>query len=193
MMAQRMCDYSKVCRFEFVISRGDKDTPRIRNELLGFLQRVIFGSTSDMGLLGGDIIQSIHQEEPIEVVELVKGSFFVSLTCKNVHDILDKMPLLAAGCSAMEFRVDLLASWDLDFVRDQCALLRRCSPLPVIYTVRTKSQGGAFPDDEEQYFALSQMAVRCGFQWVDLESHWSPERTQEFLRCSGWALPWWLA
>ena len=55
--------------------------------------------------------------------------------------------------------------------------------------------GGAFPDDEDEYFRITQMAVRCtpnriqpnstafrcGFQWVDLESHWSSLAKQKFL------------
>jgi pentafunctional AROM polypeptide len=73
-----------------------------------------------------------------------------------------KMLELAEGASVVELRVDLLRSWDHNFVRNQSALLRRSCPLPVIYTVRTKSQGGAFPDDENAYFALSRLALRCG-------------------------------
>ena len=43
-------------------------------------------------------------------------------------------------------------------------------------------QGGAFPDDEVKYFELSRLAIRCGFQWVDMESHWSEAARLDFLR-----------
>ncbi|KDE05104.1 hypothetical protein MVLG_04544 [Microbotryum lychnidis-dioicae p1A1 Lamole] len=52
--------------------------------------------------------------------------------------------------------------------------LRRCSPLPILYTVRTRSQGGEFPDLEteelmEGYLALVELGFRLGAEYVDLE------------------------
>lgn len=51
--------------------------------------------------------------------------------------------------SGLEVRADLLKSRDTAFVLAQLALVRRHSEgLPIIYTVRSREQGGAFPDDE---------------------------------------------
>ncbi|TNY22262.1 hypothetical protein DMC30DRAFT_433369, partial [Rhodotorula diobovata] len=62
--------------------------------------------------------------------------------------------------------------------------LRRCSPLPILYTVRTEPQGGAFPDpyggeeeDEagdpsarlDEYVALVELGFKLGAEYVDVE------------------------
>lgn len=53
--------------------------------------------------------------------------------------------------------------------------LRRCSPLPVLYTVRTASQGGCFPDPYDnpellrEYVALVELGFKLGAEYVDLE------------------------
>eukprot|EP00658_Telonema_sp_P-2_P000022 TRINITY_DN10005_c0_g1_i1.p1 TRINITY_DN10005_c0_g1~~TRINITY_DN10005_c0_g1_i1.p1 ORF type:complete len:571 (-),score=94.66 TRINITY_DN10005_c0_g1_i1:389-2101(-) len=71
-------------------------------------------------------------------------------------------------------------------IRDRCARMRRSCPLPVIFTVRTQSQGGAFPDNQLEYFQMTELAIRLGFQWVDLESHWEPTKLAEFLVNTGY-------
>ncbi|BGP52335.1 hypothetical protein JCM10450v2_008306 [Rhodotorula kratochvilovae] len=54
--------------------------------------------------------------------------------------------------------------------------LRRCSPLPILYTVRTEKQGGAFPDPHEdhpdlmdEYVALVELGFKLGAEYVDVE------------------------
>ena len=163
-LVERSKRYSEACGYEFCVAEGDEDMVRIQAELLGFLRRIVHGHGSDMGLVGTDMqdlgLEGIARSQrpqlmvpgaidpggatPVEIepIPLVGGTFFVSLTCKDVRELIDtgKILELAQGTSAMELRVDLLGSWDMDFVRDQCARLRRSCPLPVIYTVRTKSQ-----------------------------------------------------
>jgi 3-dehydroquinate dehydratase type I len=47
------------------------------------------------------------------------------------------------------------------------------SSLPVLFTIRTKSQGGKFPDDKaDEALALMLMAVECGIEYVDVEVEW---------------------
>lgn len=41
-------------------------------------------------------------------------------------------------------------------------LLKRHSALPVIFTVRSKGQVGAFPDDPDALFALLNLGLRAG-------------------------------
>lgn len=87
----------------------------------------------------------------------------------------------------------------LQFVAMCFGHLRRCSPLPILYTVRTKSQGGAFPDpynnrttstansdshaneppdpdsqEEEKdlmgsYLSLVELGFKLGAEYVDVE------------------------
>jgi hypothetical protein len=78
-----------------------------------------------------------------DTVPLVGGTFFVSLTCTDVRDLIEtgKMWVLAEGASVVELRVDLLASWDHDFVRNQTALLRRSCTYLQCQTRSARSTG----------------------------------------------------
>ncbi|KAK4047805.1 hypothetical protein OIV83_005147 [Microbotryomycetes sp. JL201] len=54
--------------------------------------------------------------------------------------------------------------------------LRRCTPLPILYTVRTTTQGGDFPDPYtehpemmDEYLALLELGFKLGAEYVDIE------------------------
>lgn len=47
-----------------------------------------------------------------------------------------------ANVHAIELRVDLLKSQNLEFIKDQIFHLRKHTCLPIIYTVRSQPQGG---------------------------------------------------
>ncbi|KAM0787162.1 hypothetical protein ACM66B_006412 [Microbotryomycetes sp. NB124-2] len=54
--------------------------------------------------------------------------------------------------------------------------LRRCTPLPILYTVRTTRQGGDFPDPYTdhpdlmpEYLALLELGFKLGAEYVDVE------------------------
>lgn len=106
-----------------------------------------------------------------------KHSFFVALTAPRIQDVAALLPTVTMGVDAVELRADLLvdplAPDTLprpDFLVEQVALLRASTTLPLIFTLRTVSQGGRFPDDAtEQALALYRVALRMGFDFVDLE------------------------
>ncbi|KAI8826767.1 EPSP synthase-domain-containing protein [Fimicolochytrium jonesii] len=97
-------------------------------------------------------------------------SFFISLTAPDVTPILPDLTAICAGADAIELRVDLLASHEEEYVGRQLALLRRYSPLPIVYTVRTQSQGGKFADaDHDARVGLLECGVRWACEYVDVE------------------------
>jgi len=110
-------------------------------------------------------------------------SFFVSLTAPNIQQIISILPEITSGVDAVELRADLLvdpASPDglltPDFLIAQISLLRAASDLPLLFTLRTVSQGGKFPDDAtDSALALYRIALRMGFDLVDVELTASPE------------------
>ena len=95
------------------------------------------------------------------------------------------------GVDAIELRVDALkptgsssggffttggqrspGSPDPSFVAAQIAHLRESSPLPIIYTVRTRSHNGAFAltdSNMEEYVELLELGFRLGCEYVDVE------------------------
>jgi pentafunctional AROM polypeptide len=55
------------------------------------------------------------------------------------------------------------------------------STLPIIWTVRSKGQGGAFAGTEEEMMALLKLGVRLGSDFVDVEGCWSTKAKQAIL------------
>jgi pentafunctional AROM polypeptide len=104
-------------------------------------------------------------------------SFFVCLTFPQLQPHVELIQQVVVGADAVELRVDLLedpSSEDkicgVDFLIDQVSLLRSVAQLPIIFTLRTKSQGGKFPDDApEAALALYRTALRLAIDFIDLE------------------------
>ncbi|KAK1472791.1 pentafunctional AROM polypeptide [Colletotrichum costaricense] len=97
-------------------------------------------------------------------------SFFVSLTIPEVASALTLIPAVVVGSDAVELRVDLLQDYSEEFVAHQVALLRSVADVPIIFTLRTLSQGGKFPDDaHDQALGLYQKAIRMGVEFIDVE------------------------
>jgi len=115
-----------------------------------------------------------------------RKSYFLSLT---FPDIAAQRPLLddslgdaavLVGIDAVELRVDLLSpsspikvpnTPSIEYVTQQLALLRYFTNLPIVYTVRTAGQGGAFPDGSEDHlFDLLDIGLRLGAEYIDVET-----------------------
>ncbi|QRV93394.1 hypothetical protein RhiJN_21412 [Ceratobasidium sp. AG-Ba] len=132
-----------------------------------------------------------------DALERGDRSFFLSLTYPDLAPAVPSIPLCTAGADAIELRVDLLnPSGDpvtgapnippLDFVASQLSALRHTSPLPVVFTVRTATQGGAFPDTaEKEAFALYNLALRHGVEYVDVEISWSDKKIHDLAARKG--------
>ncbi|KAJ7678186.1 Shikimate dehydrogenase [Mycena polygramma] len=105
-------------------------------------------------------------------------SYFLALTYPDIAPALNHIDDLTQGVDALELRVDLLNDLtsfsssipSVSYVKDQIAALRRSTSLPLIFTIRTVSQGGAFPDDaEKEAFELLKLALALGIEYLDVE------------------------
>ncbi|CAK7567968.1 MAG: 3-dehydroquinate dehydratase (3-dehydroquinase) [Sporothrix epigloea] len=107
----------------------------------------------------------------LEDVKKKKSSFFVSLTVPNITSALAIIPRVVVGSDAVELRVDLLENHSVESVTTEVSLLRSAAGnVPIIFTVRTESQGGRFPDkDYDQALALYRAAIRLGVEYIDIE------------------------
>lgn len=149
----------------------------------------------------------------------VKGprTSFVSLTFPDLRIVSgETIRRVAGGVDGLEFRVDTLVQSAPDtppgsrgvspngrllnpvpprpthqFVSLCFAHLRRCTPLPIMYTVRTRSKGGKFPDpwDDsillEEYLGLVELGFKLGAEYVDLETSLSNETITRLLNLRG--------
>ena len=117
------------------------------------------------------------QYDALKTIRQKPHSFFVALTFPDLRPHLDLLPQIAIGSDAVELRVDLLKDPEsktgmpsAEYVTDQISILRSRIPHPIVFTIRTVSQGGRFSDKaHDEALALYRLAFRMGCEFVDLE------------------------
>lgn len=113
----------------------------------------------------------------LRAIEQKPHSFFVSLTLPNFGLSRSIVKAASVGSDAVEVRVDLLEDPSAadgvpsrEFVATQLALLRGMTTLPIIFTVRTRAQGGKFPENSsDALLELLLAALRMGVEFLDVE------------------------
>ncbi|KAL3468029.1 EPSP synthase-domain-containing protein [Aspergillus heterothallicus] len=123
------------------------------------------------------------QVDSLAIIKKKEHSFFVSLTLPDLREAGDILEEVCVGSDAVELRVDLLkdpaSEGDIpsvDYVVEQLSFLRSRISLPVIFTIRTKGQGGRFPDEaHDAALELYRLAFRSGVEFVDLEIEFPEE------------------
>ena len=173
--------YAEVCNYEFSNNANSGPDPKaVAQEVSRFFKHVT---------------RQNHNHAP----NLVHGkrSYFLSLTFPDINLALPHIDEITAGVDALELRVDLLRDQDSfdkigsyipskAYVASQLAALRLATSLPIVFTVRTVSQGGSFPDAAEaEAFELFDLAVRAGVEYIDVEISWSSKRISGLISKKG--------
>ena len=120
-------------------------------------------------------------------------SYFLTLTYPDVVPALANIPELTTGVDAVELRVDLLREAGSTnpiashaYASHQASALRRATSLPIVFTVRTVTQGGTFPDDAQKEAAdLLKLALRLGCEYIDVETTLPPQFIKEIVDLKG--------
>jgi 3-dehydroquinate dehydratase type I len=119
-------------------------------------------------------------------------TYTLSLTYDDVCHAIPVIDDLSIGIDLWEIRVDLLKSWDLNFLSLQVAALRRHSPLPILFTVRTTSQGGNYPSPQEndhsavgRLSSLLKHGLRLGVEYLGLEATYPSQINDNLPRLCG--------
>ncbi|KAI6086586.1 Pentafunctional AroM protein [Hypoxylon rubiginosum] len=122
----------------------------------------------------------------LEDAKKKRPSFFVSLTVPSVASALEVIPRVVVGADAVELRVDLLDDLSPESVGTQISLLRSAAKIPIIFTLRSKSQGGRFTyTSEKELLPLYRIAARTGVEYVDLEMTLSDETLDTIIQSKG--------
>ena len=135
----------------------------------------------------------LGRTDSLKAIKRKSNSCFVCLSAASVVSLLRDMRRIVVGSDAVELRVDLLEDAkaesgppSVDFVVDQIALLRSAASLPIIFTLRTKSQGGKWPDDAEcETERYCELALRLGVEFLDLEMAMSGAALQRIFQKRG--------
>ena len=94
-----------------------------------------------------------------------RPSIVVSLPARTVGDARREIvEAKAAGAEIAEVRADRLGDGEVDRLGELFP-----SPLPLIATVRSRSEGGEGPDDPESRWDLLRALARHPFRWIDTE------------------------
>ncbi|KAG6336226.1 hypothetical protein ID866_2877 [Astraeus odoratus] len=118
-------------------------------------------------------------------------SYFLAMTYPDVTPALPNMHTLTTGVDVVELRVDLLREPGSElpgaaYVSSQVCSLRRATTLPILFTVRTKSQGGAFPDNAPaEVGRLLKLAFRLGVEYIDVETTLPTPLAQDLVASKG--------
>lgn len=184
---RRRAWYRETCNYEFVayaksLVEGGWVSPSdwlaIKKDLQRFLRFITGRRTNHVDL------SSSRTGSP---------TTFVSLTMHDLRSDMDRLAEICEGADAVELRVDLLRQTDKDdmksfteYVGEQLAILRRAVGIPVVYTVRSKGQGGAFSDDDEKGMVeLLRWGERWGCEYIDVEMCLSREAIETVVNNKG--------
>lgn len=109
-------------------------------------------------------------------------SFILPLTFPDITEAKDLLERISYGGDIWELRVDLLHSASsqdpvgcpsASYVASQLEFLQKVSDLPILFTIRTVSQGGKFPDDgAKAALDLMLLAVERSCAYIDVECTW---------------------
>ncbi|CAK9031234.1 Polyubiquitin [Cleaved into: Ubiquitin] [Durusdinium trenchii] len=145
---RRLPKYVEAADFRFPIAQGEKDLPSLITALARFV-------TVALGLA---------------LPCTVSDSFFISLTAEDYAPLVDQkvLQLAALDSDVLEFRVDLLKSWEPANVLHQAALIRSGAPgTPMLFTVRSVEHGGKFNGTEDEYFQLNELGLQLCAEFLD--------------------------
>lgn len=134
------------------------------------------------------------QTDTLALMRQKEHSFFVSLTLPDLAPSANVLREATLGSDAVELRVDLLQDPrseneypSTEYVAQQIALLRSQVSVPLVFTIRTRSQGGRFPNDAyDAALQLYRLAIRSGSEFVDLEMTFPDHLLQEITEMKGY-------
>ncbi|KAI5962069.1 ARO1 [Candida pseudojiufengensis] len=142
----------------------------------------------DFGILKSTFLKFVSKITGVEEYQIPKTrSSFITLTAPNLKDIVDTLQNITVGANAIEYRVDLIAeNTNTSFIAEQIGLLRKTIDLPIVYTIRTESQGGKFPNDDlKNLKKLLLFGIKIGVDIMDIELITPYEIIEEILEKKG--------
>jgi pentafunctional AROM polypeptide len=152
-LKDRQAFYRQCSKYEFCLLKNDMNWEQIQTNLLTFIKRIINSKTQ---------------------LSLSDYSFFICLTYKDLIDTpVDEFTSVIRGSELIELRVDLLKSFDIDFLGQQIAYIRKHTCLPILFTVRSQINYGTFENNEINIFQILNYGIRLGCEFIDMETNWN--------------------
>lgn len=119
-------------------------------------------------------------------------TFVIPLTLPDLAPIADQLERISYGGHVWELRADRLQPPSspnvsrADFIVSQLRILRIASHLPIIFTIRTVSQGGLFSDDDvDEVLELMLSAINEGCEYVEVQTSWPSAMRHAIFKAKG--------
>ncbi|CAF1074690.1 unnamed protein product [Didymodactylos carnosus] len=161
-LQERKVYYRQCSKYEFCLLKNEQNWRTNEINLLSFIKTIVAKKTQ---------------------LPISENSFFICLTYKNLLNVdKDRFLSVIHGCDAIELRVDLLESYDIDFIGQQLAYIRKHTHLPIIYTVRSQMNYGTFNNNEVEIFQLLNYGIKFGCEFIDMEANWSKDIKNNWLK-----------
>lgn len=131
---------------------------------------------------------------PLEKIKQKERSFMISLTLPTLEgSVSEALKASVVGADVVELRVDLLKDPQsesgipsLKFVGQTASFLRSAVNVPLLFTIRTRSQGGQLPDEAvDEARQLFKAALKAGFEFIDLQIQWPVSLLEEITSRKG--------
>jgi 3-dehydroquinate dehydratase type I len=190
----------KYSDYEICISDEDVDNAENWEHIVWEFRRLLARSRL-LPAIPGD------KKRTINTAHLTMGlhTFFLSLTFPDIRQVAPYVEQMCKDVDAMEYRADLLQCREsrFDVIYGMQLLRKFCRPfvvrapalpfgdgmiedlIPIVFTVRTASQAGTFPDDEDgitKMYEMLEWGLRSGAEVLDIESAWDFVKTARVLK-----------
>lgn len=104
------------------------------------------------------------------ICAVIKGS--------NFPDVYRQMTQAVAAADLVELRMDYFSAFDLPALKR----LRESFAIPMIFTLRSRQQGGGYQHPEEQRLSDLALLAKLKPDYLDIECHVADEFVQEIVR-----------
>ena len=109
----------------------------------------------------------------------------ICIITENIEKSLPLLSQLSKDIAIIEFRADALSQHSIDSIQSQLQLLKKNTSLPILFTLRSKREGGNFQNNEEMIFEILHMAIKEECAYIDMEIHWSKENIRNLIKNKG--------
>jgi len=99
--------------------------------------------------------------------------YCLSLTYPNLKNATKDFPQITKGVDILELRADLLEDHSIENIKEQIKILKENTKLPILFTIRSKREGGNFENNETEIFKILKLAIKLECEYIDTEIHWS--------------------
>ena len=128
-------------------------------------------------------LEGNNAEEILKQAELAtaEGADLIEVRFDNMY--VEPVEVTAKNANGIDETSVELVPRPLDSVNvsESIEQLKKGIEMPVIFTCRSRNEGGSFPSDENARLSILEQAITSGASWIDLEFSIPPKKRKKLL------------